>query len=201
MAQKTLILFAHPRFEMSRANHALLSAVSDLDGVTVHDLYETYPGFDIDVAREKHLLETHGLVVWQHPFYWYSAPPLLKQWIDMVLEFGWAYGPGGNALKGKTVFNAISAGGAREAYGQAGRHRFSVRQLLAPFEQTASLCQMHYLPPFSVMGTHKLGTAELQAYAQQYVAVLKNLMEGRLSPETLNRHAFLNDVPAGAWTE
>ena len=57
-------------------------------------MYEKYPDFNIDVDYEKKLLEKNQIIIWQHPFYWYSAPPLLKQWIDLVLEFGWAYGPG-----------------------------------------------------------------------------------------------------------
>ena len=38
------------------------------------------------------------LVVWLQPIHWYSMPPLLKLWLDEVLAFGWAYGPGGDAL-------------------------------------------------------------------------------------------------------
>lgn len=100
--KKILLLFAHPRYEKSRTNFALLQGVADLDGITFHDLYERYPEFHIDVAREKEMLKEHDIVVWHHPFYWYSCPPLLKQWIDVVLEFNWAYGPQGKALSGKT---------------------------------------------------------------------------------------------------
>ncbi|MGG3885590.1 NAD(P)H-dependent oxidoreductase [Brevibacillus panacihumi] len=39
--------------------------------------------------------------VLQFPFYWYSAPPLLKNWFDEAWTYGWAYGPGGVALRGK----------------------------------------------------------------------------------------------------
>src|SRR5687767_1197669 len=99
MRQRVLIIFAHPRFEKSRANNALVGALRGIDGVTFHDLYERYPDFNVDLEFEKQLLLDHDVIIWHHPFYWYSAPPLLKQWIDIVLEFGWAYGPGGVALK------------------------------------------------------------------------------------------------------
>src|SRR5512145_2947646 len=121
-----LILLAHPRLEKSRVNAALLRAVPRIPGITVRDLYEEYPDFGVDVKREKDLLLGHDIIVWHHPFFWYSSPPLLKAWIDTVLEVGWAYGPGGVALKGKVAFNAITSGGPREAYSHEGRNRFTV---------------------------------------------------------------------------
>ena len=82
----------------------LVQQIPAIPEITFHDLYEKYPDFNIDVENEKRLLADHQIIIWHHPFYWYSAPPLLKQWIDLVLEFGWAYGPGGNALEGKILF-------------------------------------------------------------------------------------------------
>ena len=66
--------------------------------MTFHDLYEAYPDFHIDVEREKALLEEYPRIVWQHPFYWYSTPSLMKEWFDTVLQYGWAYGKGASAL-------------------------------------------------------------------------------------------------------
>ena len=99
---KLLIVFAHPALERSRVNRRLVEAIGDLEGVAVHDLYEAYPEFDIDVRREQELLAAHDVIVLQHPFYWYSAPAILKEWQDLVLEHGWAYGRNGTALRGKS---------------------------------------------------------------------------------------------------
>ncbi|HEX5667818.1 MAG TPA: NAD(P)H-dependent oxidoreductase, partial [Chitinophagaceae bacterium] len=142
---RTLILFAHPRLEKSKINKLLVSRIRPSSNLSFIDLYETYPDFNIDIEKEKELLQQHDVIIWQHPFYWYSCPPLLKQWIDLVLEFGWAYGPGGNALNGKIIFNAITTGGAGEAYQHEGKNRFTVREYLHPFDQTALLCKMNYL--------------------------------------------------------
>src|SRR6266545_285117 len=103
---KILILFAHPRLSGSHVQRA----VHDLPGVTFHDLYAAYPDFTIDVGHEQSLLLDHDLIVLQHPFYWYSAPAIIKEWLDLVLELGWAYGPGGTALRGKLMMNAITTG-------------------------------------------------------------------------------------------
>lgn len=125
----------------------MVNGVAEIDGVTFHDLYEEYPDFYIDVEREKALLEGHDRIVWQHPLYWYSSPALLKQWFDVVLQYGWAYGPGGDALKGKTVKSVITTGSGPRSYDRKGHHRFSIDEFLRPFEQTAVLCGMVYEEP------------------------------------------------------
>ena len=190
---KLLILFAHPRFEQSRSNAALLRDLPQHDHLTFHDLYELYPDFNIDIRVEKELLQRHDIIVMHHPFYWYSIPPLLKQWIDMVLEFGWAYGPGGTALKGKILFNTITSGGTREVYQREGRNRFTVREFLAPVEQTMNLCQMHYFPPFAVQGTHMLSREQLQRMSADYRELLLKLLNNDFDTEQLLQFEFLND--------
>ena len=48
-------------------------------GVTLRDMYALYPDGKIDVAAEQAALLAHERIVFQHPFYWYSTPPLMKQ--------------------------------------------------------------------------------------------------------------------------
>jgi glutathione-regulated potassium-efflux system ancillary protein KefG len=176
-----LILFAHPAVRNSRVNRRLAEVVRGLDGVTFHDLYEAYPDLDIDVHREQDLLLRNDIVVFQHPFYWYSTPAILKEWQDLVLEHGWAYGHEGHVLEGKALLSAISTGGREEAYCARGSNRFSMRQLLAPIEQTARLCGMEYLPPFVVHGTHALTPAEIDGHARDYRRLVEGLRDGAVS--------------------
>ena len=192
-SQKTvLVLFGHPAVRRSRVNRALVDAVRGLDGVTVHDLYENYPELDIDVPREQRLLVEHEIVIFQHPFYWYSTPPIFKEWQDLVLEHGWAYGHEGRALEGKTLLNAITAGGGEEAYCQRGSNSYTVRQLLAPIEQTARLCGMDYLPPFVVHGTHSLGAAEIDRHAADYRRTVEALRDGLFDVDAARGWSRLN---------
>jgi glutathione-regulated potassium-efflux system ancillary protein KefG len=188
-----LILFAHPRFEKSRVNRALLAGIDKLPGVTLQDLYEEYPDFNVDVERAKQLLAEHQIIIWHHPFYMYGAPALLKQWMDLVLEYGWAHGRGVYSLRDKIIFNALTSGGTRETYTANGHNRFTVREFLAPFEQTARLCKMVYLPPFVVQGTHLLTEEQLALHAALYRTLLERLVQGEFSAETIGRFAFLND--------
>ena len=98
---RVLIVFAHPALEKSRVHRRLIASIPEDDRLTFHDLYERYPAFDIRVEHEQRLLLEHDVIVLQHPLYWYSAPPLMKEWLDLVLEHGWAYGSKGNKLKDK----------------------------------------------------------------------------------------------------
>jgi glutathione-regulated potassium-efflux system ancillary protein KefG len=191
--KKTLVLFAHPRFENSRIHQALLKKIKNLPGLRIHDLYEHYPEFNIDVEYEKNLLLEHDIIVWMHPFYWYSAPPILKQWIDLVLQHGWAYGKGGTALTGKRVLSCISSGGPREAYQSEGFHTYSVHEFLRPFERTATLCNMEYLPPFFVHGSHKISDEELEKHGILYQQLLIQLTHSSVDSSELKKHFYLND--------
>lgn len=192
---RLLLLFAHPAYDHSRANRQLLQNLPNDPRLTFRDLYEVYPDFYIDIEEEKRLLSEHDIVVWQHPVYWYSCPPLLKQWMDLVLEFGWAYGPGGVALRGKRLLQVLTTGGSRQAYQVDGFHQRTLRQFLVPFEQTARLCGMEYLPPFVAFGTHRLTAQALFDISLDYARVLHRLMDdetGAFARE-LTRFEYAND--------
>ena len=155
--------------------------------------YEEYPLFDIDVNQEKSLLVDHQIIVWHHPFYMYSAPALLKQWIDLVLEYGWAHGRDGDFLKGKMIFNTMTSGGTREVYAADSYHRFTIGEFLLPFNQTATLCKMIYLPPFIVPGTHLLTDEAMASYADLYRTLLERMIKGDFTIDAIRRFDFLND--------
>ena len=180
--QKILVLFAHPRIQGSVVQRSMRDAIDGLDDVTVHDLYAAYPDFMIDVAREQELLLDHDVIVFQHPLYWYSTPAIIKEWQDLVLENGWAYGVGGTRLGGKYLMNAVSAGGSREAYQVEGRNRFELIELLRPFDQTAHLCGMAYLEPFVIHGGRQMAQGQLSGHGEKYRDVITGLRDGRVNP-------------------
>jgi glutathione-regulated potassium-efflux system ancillary protein KefG len=201
MPRKVLILFFHPRYESSRANRLLLQHAASLDGVTTCDMYELYPDFNIDVEAEKQRVEAHDIIIWQHPFYWYNCPPLMKQWIDLVLEYGWAYGRGGTSIKGKWIMNVFSSGGTFEVYQKDGRNRFTYRELLSPFDQTAYLCGMEYLPPFIIPGANRVSDEEVHKMATNYEEILLFLQNGDVHLDKLKAVAHFNDIIHDTWQE
>ncbi len=175
-------------------NRKLMEGVRELEGVTVHDLYEVYPTFGIDVAREQALCVEHDVLVFQHPFYWYSAPALIKEWLDLVLEHGWAYGKGGDALRGKLMFNAVTTGGGDDAYHRGGYNRFTMRELLAPFDQTAYLCGLRYLAPFVVHGALRLAGEATAPAVAAYRGLIEAIREERLDLDRAQAAASLAEV-------
>ena len=192
--KKILVLFAHPAFHKSKVHTILAKSIEGIEGVMFHNLYETYPDFFIDVKKEQKLLLEHDIIVWQHPFYWYSSPAILKEWIDLVLEHGFAYGKNANALEGKTVFSAISTGGSREVYCSEGKNKHTIQEFLIPFKQTATLCKMNYLPPFVVHGTHVLGRDGVRDIAIDYRKLIISLRDGIFSSHDLESAFYLNNL-------
>jgi len=171
-----LLVAAHPAFERSRVNSRLKHVAEGVDGVHVHDLYEAYPDFAIDVDREQALLLAHEVITLQFPFYWYSIPPLLKEWLDLVWLHGFAYGPGGEALQGKRLFVACTTGAGAKAYHAHGYNRFTMDEFLRPLEQTAHLCGMVWETPFVVHGAAVKDDAALKAEAERYKARIASLL-------------------------
>jgi len=170
-----LINYGHRRPDESRFNARLAEAVRDLPGVTFNDLGRRYPDMIIDGERERQLLLTHNVVVLQFPFYWYHTPAILKEWQDEVLAFGFAYGPGGDKLRGKKLMVAMTTGGPDEAYQHGGYNRYTFEELLLPLHATANLTGMEWLPPFISAGvlrqTPEQSAADARAYRERITAL------------------------------
>lgn len=193
--KKILILFAHPSYHRSHANKALLQALRKMEGVTIHDLYQCYPNMFIDVAREQQLLLDHDIIIFQHPLYWYSSPAIIKEWMDQVLEYGFAFGPDGHSLKGKALLSVITTGGSQESYTSQGHNRRAVIEYLLPFKQTAWLCGMRYLPPFVLYSYHTIQDVTLlRETAREYRQLLEGLRDERFPADELHRATYLTDL-------
>lgn len=180
---RLLVLFAHPALEKSRVNRRLAVSAQGVPGVTLHDLYEAYPEGHILAEREQQLLVDHDVIVFHFPLFWYSTPALLKEWQDIVLEHGWAYGSEGDALRGKTALFAISTGGSEAAYQADGYNRHTIQEFLAPLRQTCRLCGIDCLPPFVVHGTHAMPPRTIERHAADYRRVLEAVRDGRIDVE------------------
>ena len=204
--RRVLILFAHPSIDRSEVNRELLRVSLGHDGVRVVDLYAEYPNYRIDIDREQQRLRDHDVVVFMFPLYWYSTPALLKEWQDLVLEHGFAYGHDGTALQGKTFLCALTAGGPEKAYHADGFNHYTLRELLRPIEQTASLCGMRFVAPFALFGArtaHEEG--RVHAHVSAWERVLEALQRDALDVAASETAATLNSVldrvlppPAGA---
>jgi glutathione-regulated potassium-efflux system ancillary protein KefF len=160
-----LIVYAHPYPRYSRANQAMLDALGDIP-VQVRSLYDLYPDFHINAAAEQAALRPARLVVWQHPMHWYGTPPLFGLWMDKVLQHGWAYGPGGDALRDKAVLWAVTTGGAADDFTRCADTDLAV--LGQPLRSAAELCGMRWQEPHALHGAATLDAERLRLEAARY---------------------------------
>ncbi|PMJ92909.1 NAD(P)H-dependent oxidoreductase [Vibrio sp. 10N.261.55.A7] len=193
--KKVLVLYAHPSQHRSEVNQLLYNKASTIPNVTAVDLYALYPTFDINIDSEQQRLKEHDIVIFQFPLYWYSTPAILKEWQDLVLEYGFAYGHDGKELVGKTFFCAITAGGKADAYQSDGYNHFTIRQLLQPLEQTASLTGMNYLAPFALFGSRTaLEENRIADHVEQWATLLRDLSEDNIDLEKAAKAEKLNAI-------
>lgn len=190
---KVLILFGHPGFHNSTVNKFLLEGIEKIENVTFHDLYEEYPEMDIDVDREQELLKQHDCIIFMFPFFWYSTPAIFKEWQDLVLEHGWAYGSQGKALEGKLFFCVLSTGASRNMYQVEGLQKHTIRDFLAPLDQMATLCKMLPLPPFVTHGANKISPEKLNEYRNYFHSLLKRITQNKLQVKATERHEYICD--------
>jgi len=172
-----LVLYAHPAPLRSPVNRRLADAARAIPGVIVQDLYNTYPDFDIDAAHERELAERASLLVFLHPIRWYGMPSMLKEWMDVVMVPGWAYGKPDSALRGKGYWLVATTGSAEDAYQPGGLHGRPFADFLAPFEQTAALCGMNWIEPLVMHGAAKAGEAAIEAHVAEFTRRLRGYAE------------------------
>jgi NAD(P)H dehydrogenase (quinone) len=106
---KVLTVFAHPRRRSftgalldrfvagaSEAGHELEIADLYREGFTTFFTPDDYAQFEggpmpDDVRREQARIDAAEGLAFVYPFWWWSFPAILKNWIDRVFCEGWAY--------------------------------------------------------------------------------------------------------------
>jgi glutathione-regulated potassium-efflux system ancillary protein KefG len=177
---KLLVYYAHPGHRHSRANKAMFEQARRVNQITLVDLYAEYPRFDIDIDKEQQRLLDHQVILFQFPLFWYSTPSLVKEWLDLVLEHGFAYGDGGSRLSGKRMMIALTAAGPLDAYCSEGYQHYKLRTFLTPLQQTASLCHMAFCTPYVLYGALDAPTNGIeQVHAQGYRELLEAVRDDR----------------------
>lgn len=171
---KTLVIVSHPDVEESNSQQFLKEGFPTSDKTTYHHLESTYLNGTIDVQAEQDLVKDYDRIVFQFPFYWYQAPPLLKQWFDDVLEEGIAYGRGGHLFRGKEMGLVLVIGVAEKEYQVGGSEHFTISQLTAPFQALANKVGMSFLRPLAIHQFYYLREEEkweLLIRYQQYLTL------------------------------
>jgi glutathione-regulated potassium-efflux system ancillary protein KefF len=100
-----------------------------------------------------------------------------------VLEDGWAYGLEGSAVRDKGYWLVATTGGDAAEFGPGQRHGRPFSDFLAPFEQTARLCGMHWIDPHILHGAHQVDAGAVDDHIAAFLARLERLAGGAPSLE------------------
>ena len=182
---RLIVYYAHPGHKYSHVNRFMAREAAAVEAITYVDLYRDYPRFDINVETEQQRLVDHDVIFFQFPMFWYSTPSIVKEWQDLVLEHGFAYGADGNQLDGKRLQLAVTAAGPEDAYTHEGYQHFPIRTFLAPLEQTARLCRMRFAAPYVLYAALRAPDAGLvQPHVDGYRRMLEAIRDDRYDFET-----------------
>ena len=175
-----IVYYAHPGHKFSHVNRFMAQAAEAIDGITCVDLYRDYPRFDINVDVEQKRLLAHDVILFQFPLFWYSTPSIIKEWEDLVLEHGFAYGADGDKLAGKRLMLAVTAAGPEDAYSAGGFQNYPLRDFLRPLEQTARLCSMKFSAPYVLYSSLRAPSAgAVEPHVEGYRCLLKAIRDNR----------------------
>jgi putative NADPH-quinone reductase len=189
MPMKTLVVLAHPDLKgRSLANRIIVDGIRSLPHVTIKDLYRESPSFRFAVEVEQEALLNADSIIFQFPFYWYSVPGILKEWMDQVLTHGFAYGSTGDKLRGKHFLVSTTVGGPADAYTAGGYNNFEIGELLTPLRQMANLTGMRYHRPIVSHGMifipNVYNTREaVEERAREHADKLQKYVTGALTEE------------------
>jgi len=151
---KNLFIFAHPNLSSSNINASLKESITNnLEeyNAEILDLHEEYPEFKIDVQKEQKRILSADNIIFVFPIYWYSLTPILKQYLDVVLKYGFAYGDK-FSIKGKGWIALTSSGKDKEGYENLG---YSIEELMIFFELSMKYMKLNKLGWINNYGAKK----------------------------------------------
>ncbi|GAB3721236.1 NAD(P)H-dependent oxidoreductase [Spirosoma lituiforme] len=195
-----LLILGHPNYKHSLANKNIVEQLQTSGlAIEVRNVNQLYPDYHIDAVAEQRALLRHQTIIFQYPFYWYNMPAVLKHWFDVVFTPGFAYGQGGDHLKGKNFMASFTIGGPPESYTPLGKNHFRIYEYCRNLEQTAYYAQMNYIEPLYMYGTslHAGYTAEeITSQAKKHAQTLiKRLTE--LAWKESQPSIFSESLPVG----
>ncbi len=146
-----------------------------------------------DVAAEQEKLLWADAVIFQFPLWWFSAPAILKGWVERVYAYGFAYGVGphegerwgdrygeGNLL-GRRALLSITLGGREPQYSERGVNG-ALDDVLWPIQHgTLFYPGMAVLPPFTIYQADRLPPEAWETAADAF----RGRLSGLFSDETI----------------
>lgn len=173
---KTLVVVIHPDLNASVFNKRWTEELKKFpEEFYVHDLHSIYPHEKINVESEQKLTEQFDKIIFQFPFYWFNCPPFFKKWLDEVLTYGWAFGKkSGYKIGGKKIALAITIGIDEYEYRANEKYKYTMKELLRPFELTFDYVNADYKPFFAHYGIEMNSTEKrVEESVKSYMEYLR----------------------------
>jgi len=134
-----------------------------------------------DIQQELDKLLWADLLILNFPIYWFSAPAMLKGWIDRVLVSGICYGgkrfydQGG--LAGKRALVTVTLGGREHMFGEGAIHG-PLEDMLRPILRgTLAYVGLDVLPPFVAWHVPYISQEARQEFLASYQHRLQHLSD------------------------
>ena len=136
---KVLMILAHPNIGNSIGNKIISSKIAQQKNTEVRHLNTLYPNFKIDIEAEQQALLKADTIIFQFPLFWYSTPGILKEWIDQVLLYGFAFGTN-SKLTNKKLIISFTIGSPIKDYPKE-----IIDKITFPFQGLAKYCKIDYV--------------------------------------------------------
>ena len=172
---KTLLVVGHPRLGESTTQQFLKAAAGECSNVTWHELQLPF-----EVTQEQALIQQHDRIIVQFPLYWYSAPAVVRQWFDEVWRMPLTTG-NYRLLRGKQLGVVVTAGAARNEFQAGGKQGATMDEVLRPYQMTARVTEMEYLPALPIYQFNYLSEQAKQELYITYQSYISNPEHGHFA--------------------
>lgn len=171
---KTLVITSHPYPDQSRVIKALQETAGELPDVAVRNLESLYgqnlSGFDLAAEQKAH--EAAERIIYMFPIHWFNLTPMLKAYLNEVWAYGWAFGPQGQALQGKTMQVVVSTGATQHTLSHQGLVQSTIEEVLTPMKASALYVGMSYLPPLAFHEALGASQKKIEGFQQRFAETL-----------------------------
>ena len=194
MMRNIHIIYAHPRGDS--LNHTILeTAVKHFQlssHIHISDLYQMYMekhpltkpfGMQkseddlVKIKKEQQHIATSDLTILQFPMYWFSVPGLMKNYIDQVLESGFAY-PGTFTSSplhdGRKILFSVTTQSSHEAFTEEGNNG-DIKNILFHLATAFRFVGYDILKPFVIFAANNMSEKIFSEYNDTYIHYLKHI--------------------------
>ena len=124
-----------------------------------------------DIRSEQEKLLVCKRLILQFPLWFFSAPAIIKGWMDRVFANGFAYDTGKwfetGLLQGRKAFISVTTQSSESAYSSNGIHG-NITDYLKPLHHTLRLVGFTVEDPFVAYAIDKSSEEERRAYLDAY---------------------------------